>query len=702
MNTLLITPPFSQLNTPYPAMSYLNGFLKEKGYKTTQRDLGINVIHSLFSAKGLTKIFEVKSAGRIGALKDSYIRTIDPVMKFLRGEDPTLANRIIKGDYLPQSDRFDSIDEDNFSNFETEDRGKYLATLYLNDIGDYIQANIDPNFGFSRYSERLALSPSNFSIIENELNKDETIITELITSELEILLKEDNYNLIGITIPFPGNLIPALKISSYIKIHYPDIKIVIGGGWVNTELRNLETPKIFNYVDYIILDDGEKPFELLIESLISGIDNLHRTYILKDGVVKLEINNSIKDYNLDELPAPDYSGLDLTKYISLLDSLNPMHSLWNRGRWNKLTLAHGCYWKRCAFCDTSLPYIKDFNKSTPKVIVDKIEKMIEQTGQSGFHFVDEAAPPALLKELSLELLRRKITITWWTNIRFENSFNLGLGRLMAKSGCIGVSGGVEVASDRLLKFMDKGVTVDQVTNVTAALGKANIMVHAYLMYGFPTQSESETVDALEIVRQLFKEGLIQSAYWHQFALTAHSPVGKNPLEFNVEITGPNFEGFAQNDLDFRTNTPDQSKFSKGLTTSLYNYMRGFGFNEPLQSWFNFKIPKTTIKRNHIVDLLKNNEIELSNNTQFIWLGENIKSGKDSIFLYDNSSQEELRVPQNEKEFILEIIEKSEICNCEKLTLKDVDLIGEKYNIDPDFWLSQDSASLLFQYGLILI
>lgn len=61
------------------------------------------------------------------------------------------------------------------------------------------------------------------------------------------------------------------------------------------------------------------------------------------------------------------------------------------------------------------------------------------------------------------------------------------------------------------------------------------MVHAYLMYGFPTQTAQETIDSLEMVRQMFEQGIIQSGFWHQFAMTAHSPVGLDPkvLECNI-------------------------------------------------------------------------------------------------------------------------------------------------------------------------
>lgn len=697
LKTLLVSPPFSQLNTPYPATCYLTAYLKQEGLEVDQRDLGIIVIDRLFSKVGLTEIFKAKTTGRIGALKEQYINTISPVISFLRGQDPTLARRIVSGDYLPRSDRFDDMEEEQFGDMGVEDHGRYLATLYINDIGDYIRDNIDPGFGFSKYSERLALSPSSFDSIELELKKENSFISDLILTEWIKIITAESYDFIGITIPFPGNLLSTLLIAKKVKEIRPKTKVIIGGGWVNTELRSLTETRLFNYVDYVILDDGEAPLEQIIKG-----GPLNRTFILEDGKVVYKTNNSVIDKPLDKLPATDYSGLDLSLYISLLDSLNPMHSLWNRGRWNKMTLAHGCYWKRCAFCDTSLPYIRDYDHSNATIIADKMESIIAQTGETGFHFVDEAAPPVLLKELSLEILRRGLTVTWWTNIRFERHFTAGLAELMAKSGCIGLSGGVEVASDRLLHLMDKGVTVDQVTKVTAALGSKGIMVHAYLMYGFPTETEKETIDALEIVRQLFKLGLVQSAYWHQFSLTAHSSVGLNPEKFKLKIEGPDFKGFARNDLDFSSNDSDPSVFSEGLKTSLYNYMRGNGLDLPLSTWFKFPIPKTNIKKNYLKKIIEHTDIELKDSTQVIWLGEELTSDINGIYLYDNTSQERLDCPKNEIDFIKDLTDASIYKKRIRITLSDVDIIAEKWGIDADLWLSQSSAFTLYSYGLILI
>ena len=251
-----------------------------------------------------------------------------------------------------------------------------------------------------------------------------------------------------------------------------------------------------------------------------------------------------------------------------------------------------------------------------------MEEIIAQTGQNGFHFVDEAAPPALMRDVALEILRRKLTIVWWTNIRFESSFTPDLCRLLKASGCLAVSGGLEVASDRLLERMKKGVTVAQVARVADAFTQAGIMVHAYLMYGFPTQTTQETIDSLEMVRQLFQAGVVQSGFWHRFAMTAHSPVGLMPSEFDVQRIGPVAGPFADNDLDHTDPLgANHDLFAAGLRKSLFNFMHGVGFDFPLGDWFDFPVPPTSIPPRYIEKSIRNvPESTVRANAQVVWLG----------------------------------------------------------------------------------
>ena len=284
--------------------------------------------------------------------------------------------------------------------------------------------------------------------------------------------------------------------------------------------------------------------------------------------------------------------------------LNPMHRLWSDGRWNKLTVAHGCYWKKCSFCDVSLDYISRYEGASAATLVDRIEAIVKETGQTGFHFVDEAAPPKALKTLSAELIRRQLSVSWWGNIRFEKSFSPELCQQLADSGCIAISGGLEVASDRLLNLMKKGVSVEQVARVTKAFSDAGILVHAYLMYGFPTQTVQDTVDALEYVRQLFETGCIQSGFFHRFACTVHSPVGKNPEDYGVILQPLPPVTFAKNDIGFVDPTGvDHDALGVALKKALYNFMHGIGLEEDVRSWFDFPVPKTKVQRHRIARAL---------------------------------------------------------------------------------------------------
>ena len=168
------------------------------------------------------------------------------------------------------------------------------------------------------------------------------------------------------------------------------------------------------------------PFELLVSNLENlNLNEFKRTFLLENNTVVYKNNSKRSDYKQSEVGTPDYSNLLLDKYISVIEIANPMHKMWSDGRWNKLTMAHGCYWGKCTFCDISLDYIKLYEPITANLLCDRIEEMICKTGERGFHFVDEAAPPALMRALAIEIIRRNIVITWWTNIRFEKKLYKG-------------------------------------------------------------------------------------------------------------------------------------------------------------------------------------------------------------------------------------------------------------------------------------
>jgi hypothetical protein len=633
LRILSLIPPMTQLNTPYPATAYLTGFLRAQGFDARQADLALELVLRWLSPSGVAALAEAaraRPAGQRSAAVQRFVealprheRCIEPVLAFLQGRDATLAHRIASRSFLPEGPRFASLEAFvagepeggpaeadpmawAFGTLGVSDRARHLATLYLNDIADLMRELIDPRFEFVRYGERLAASQPSFDPLAQALaappNPIDTTLAELTA---EVMARHEP-QVVLLSVPFPGAVYGAFRIAQAIKAARPGVVTVLGGGFVNTELRELAEPRVFDFFDFVTLDAGERVLLALLEHLQGrrSRQRLVRTFLRDDaddgaGAVRY-VNFAEPEVPFEQTGTPTWDGLPLARYLSLLDMLNPMHRLWSDGRWNKLTVAHGCYWKKCSFCDVSLDYISRYDAAGAEVLADRIEAIVAETGQTGFHFVDEAAPPKSLKALAAELQRRRLAVSWWGNIRFEKTFTPALARELAASGCIAISGGLEVASDRLLALMQKGVSVDQVARVTHGFAEAGVLVHAYLMYGFPTQTAQDTVDALELVRQLFANGCIHSGFWHRFVCTVHSPVGREPERYGVQLLPLPAGTFARNDVGFIDPTgTDHDALGVGLKKAIYNYMHGVGLEEDVRMWWDTPMPRTRIQRRRI-------------------------------------------------------------------------------------------------------
>ncbi len=677
---LLITPPFTQLNTPYPALPYLTAHLKNKNFDVHQIDLSLELFLKLFNTNELKNIFSLFSNNQnintdsktefVIANKEKYIKDVDFVINFMQNPTTPIAYKISQHKMLViYSESINQEDLDwSFGDMGVIDKAKHLCTLFIGDIGYFIKNCITPFFGFSKYAESLSLSAISFDNIYNSLIEKPNIIDDIYLELLDEKVKQNNPKLVAFTIPFPGNVYAAFRAAKFIKEKYSHIKIAIGGGFINTELRELKDKRVFEFIDFITFDNGELPLELLINHLKNNTNIFKRTLIFEQNEIIFKDNSEKLDYSINELSPPSYEGLHLHKYISVIDMLNPMHSLWSNGRWNKIAIANGCYWANCTFCDTSLDYICRFEPTKVETLIRKIESIINQTSETGFHFVDEAAPPKLLKELSIELIRKDINIQWWANIRFERYFNENIAKLLYKSGCIAVTGGIEVASDRILKLINKGVTVEQAILSLHNFHNAGIMTHAYLMYGFPSQTKLETINSLEVVRQMFEIGILNSAFWHKFTLTKHSPIYKNPETFKIKVLDKESKIFANNDVAHEDITGcNHDELGEGLKIALYNYMKGVGFDIPLFEWFDTKVPNTTLPPNYVENIIKkhNKTIQTNNNAEYYsWMGakpllkRNFKNNIESFELkYDaNNKQNLLKINKEEHDFLFNLFE----------------------------------------------
>lgn len=717
MKVLLVTPPFTQVNTFYPATGVLAGFLEEKGFSAVSRDLSLEVFLNIFCREGLQRIFSEVEKGsaedpqviRTIAMKQAYQSCIDGVIEFLQGKHPEQARFFSRDGALPKGAAFlnESQIGEAFGAMGIQDKAKYFCSLLINDLTAFIQKTVDPNFGLSRYAESLAVSVPEFCAIEEQLSGPPTLIGTMILDCFRKVVDEEGPDAVVFTVPFPGCLLSALMCAKELKIYRPGLPVIAGGGYVNTELRSLSDSRFFDYVDFLCFDDGENPLLNILKNIETPERQIWtRTMMRVDGRV-IGKNNDPRSEAHEDLPAPSLKGIRAADYPAFTDLLNPMHRLWNDGFWNKLTLAHGCYWGKCSFCDCSLDYIQRYSPAKAKTLVDRMECLIRQTGRRGFHFTDEAAPPALLKELALEILTRGLSVSWWGNIRFERAFTEDLCRLLAASGCIAVSGGIETAEDSLLKTINKGVDTATAARVCNNFHKTGIMVHAYLMYGIPGQTAQQTVDSLEVVRQFFKNNLIDSAFYHRFALTVHSPFYENAEQagFFPESV---MNSFANNEVPFRDpNGADPAHFGEGLRRAVYNYMHRNALNVPVEQWFDVDLPASKISEKRINTYLKKRSGRLDGKSRSVWLGEAVYtkplgSGRSMLVAHSKDLEGEWEGKRTMIEAIAVLINESRPSSLKKPTFAQWEERLSKAGVDIDQFMKSDLRRELHAVMLLFV
>ncbi len=661
MRLALVLPPTTQLNTPYPSTAYLARSLRGSGIVVSQHDLGLQLTLQVLSSGGLAAVFDAveamaddglpEPAWRALALRDRHLGVIDPVVRFLQGRDPTLAWRLARPGFLPGGPRLDRAAPGSdavarFGEMGQHDLARYRATLYLEDVADLVTATVDPGFGIARYQHHLAHGPVSYAPIAARLA--ETSLLDAWLDALTDAVLADAPDVVGLSVPFPGTLYGALRVGQ--RARAAGAHVVMGGGYVNTELREVDEPRLWQAVDALTFDDGEGPLRALLDHLSGQGDRRHRT---RTAAGWHRADAPATPFN----PAPAYGDLPLGDYLQVLDTLNPAHRLWGDGRWNKLTVAHGCYWKRCAFCDVNLDYISRFEPAKASELVDAMAALVEETGERGFHLVDEAAPPRGLRDLALGLLDRGLKVHFWGNIRFERAFTPDLCRLLQAAGLTAVTGGLEVASDRLLAAMDKGITVEQAARAAAAFTDAGVLVHAYLMYGFPGQTAQEHVDAAEVVRQLFGEGVLQSAFWHRFVLTRGSRVYAAPEAYGVSFVPPR-GAFAMNDLPHGDRVGcDPDPFDGPLAEMLGAWMSGRGLDRPVHRWFPKRsVPRATEAPDRVARALRAEVAAPPDKARLVWLGDGVLDTGDALVLLHAEEEVAVRGPDAVREWLADVLD----------------------------------------------
>ena len=709
MKVVIIQPPIVQLNTPYPSGAYLQDFFKKlksfsnldsqlspaafelakkAGYQIDSvewKDLSIELFHRIFSKEGITQLFhntkdkalkmalEAENQGdeitaynlrRYVLTKESWINWIDKIVALLvenKSGRETL-HEFVRSAHVPRGSRMETYLA-NLNREVSVDDGYLLASLALADLADYITTVYDNNFALIRYAE---------SICASDLSKEEILKTtnspvlkDYLSPLVENLIntvsasQQEPSFLFCVSVPFPGTFAAAMFICKQLKSTFgKNALITLGGGYVNTALRSVNQAELAAYIDCFSYDRG---YSFYTELLANGLPAAaaYQTESVFGGEVAQGKANQTKtsstSSNRQELVeienfmtknvAPDYEGIDFSKYPRLADDINPMHRIWSDGAWLKAYLAHGCYWHRCLFCDTKLDYVNCYKPVNIKNLYSSLLEQAKKSGVYGVHFVDEAAPPKMLEDFAS--LNKDKALTFWGNIRFEKAFSRDLADILAKGGLIGVSGGIEMACGEGLSNINKGIDIKTLVFSLAAFIEAGILTHAYMIYGYYNETPQMLIDSAETLRQLFKAGLLDSSFFHKFTLTKHSTLfaeweaGKHP-DLHPIFPKNNFTDY---ELHFKGEEKSE-KYGAPLSLAVNAWMHKKSLDKPVEKWFNFPMPKPTVKKDFVEKALEEYEIAKNqsykeklpstlSSADFAWLPDSVEilpSGKNQFQL----------------------------------------------------------------------
>lgn len=630
MRFLLIQPPFVQLNAPYPAVHCLDRFLRDRGHETSVRDDSTGLYRRMMSRDSVRRILAdaesalkarpapdpeaARQTARYLSYRDRWAEWTEPLLRFLSGGDPALAFRLSRvPDDLPLGRRAETFLEEREGLLKPEE-APALAVRILDDLGDLVAYALDPGFETVRYAERIASSRAEYGPV-SEAADSGYLMREFyrpwLREEFRAGAAGPAPEYVLLTVPFPGCLAGAVAAAREARVAFgPEVRIALGGGYVSTELRRLRDPAIFSDVDFLCFDAGYGALASLIEGSeaeragrpapvpyrtarrgpkgeveycgLPPEDDADPAPVLRTGCPDEDRFAALEEEVLRST-FPDYRNADFGSCVRAPYSDNPMHRIWSDAPWLKYQLAYGCYWHRCSFCDTRLDYVRHYLPSDVGALFDAARAARDRTGLSGIHFTDEALPLPGLMEFARRNRAAGRPFSFWGNVRFDRVWTADRCALLAASGLIAVSGGIEIATDRGLEMTGKGFTFPDLVRALAAFKRAGVLVHGYLIYGFPAQTPGDLVDSAEAVRQLFAAGLLDSAFWHRFVLTRHSELyarwraGQEPGLKPVDRGGT----FATNDLEFR-GSERWDPYDGPLESLLSDWMAGKGLDRPVR------------------------------------------------------------------------------------------------------------------------
>jgi radical SAM superfamily enzyme YgiQ (UPF0313 family) len=542
MKVLLIYPPFAMPDKPYISIPALASYLRMKNIEVHAVDANIEFYRHFLSIKNIDRS-EAYARNRLMELNGKLELNLPEMIEY---------SRLV----VTLNEVRDSIN-DIKSLFACSSFPSHKKMWLFRQAIQLASSPFFPEWlGFTdstnyiRYKSKFKKFSSH-GILESL--KHTTLFSEPLEHILPSNLNGISPLLVGISVAFPDQILPAFKCAQIIKKIMPGIHITLGGSFVSCHMREIKEPRLFETVDTFILDTGEIPLEKLTRELSKSQPDLSRVpglvYLCRGKIRK---NPSQPPPELDSLPPPDYTISPLDRYLVKQDRMALL-----------FRLSRGCYWGNCAFCNCELPMIKCYEQSPFELVYQHLKTVIQQTGVRVIYFSDDAAPLPVLDYISNKMIEDNLNIDWVVNLRFDSRLTLERAMLFRKAGCRSIFLGLESCTDRVLKLMRKGISMKVVQQVLSNISWGGINANVYMIVGLPTETEEEALHSFSKVKDFISKGLIKNCIYNIFQISSYSPISLSPEKFGISsIFRPKEDDLAPPITDFKSQGMSRKKASE--------------------------------------------------------------------------------------------------------------------------------------------
>ncbi len=518
MKILLLFPPTWHPSQPYLSLPSLTGFLAQAGVRNvSQRDLGIELLDTMLTRAYGEEIYqcliekvrdlERKREGETGASStEHYARLVESLDRF-----PYLIDRIELAKETLRGEGFYDLDQYRDSLFLIDKWLELVSSLYFPTRITVVDNQ------FSSYS--IYSSKDLLKVIRDE---EQNPYISLFREKCLPSILAGQPELVGVSITATSQIVPGLTLCRLIKEAAPDIHLTIGGSIFTRLVDNLRRcPGLFDLTDDFVVFEGETALLELVNQMEGKRDFSKVPNLVYRQNGKITVNQPFYSENVNQLPAPNYDGFPLGRYLSPEPVL-------------PVQFSRGCYYKDCAFCALTLDH-QNFRQKDPGKTVDELAWLKQRYGAGFFFFTDECFALSPTKRLCQQMIDRNLNVQWTCEMRFEKNLSRDLLVLMRDAGCLKIVFGLESFNQRVMDFMKKGIKQESVRRITNDCVDLGIAVHCYIIVGFPTEREEE---ALETMNFIVENKKLHSSFGFScqpclFDLEKEAPIMSDPGSYGI-------------------------------------------------------------------------------------------------------------------------------------------------------------------------